>query len=124
MENTGVGMNVEYGFVVMGVENEGDSSLSRGAGEVLIDGAVEFGGVRDPIEDGENIPELNINAGGEAEAKKRCIIINSIHQLLLTIRGGGYSKERTGPLVLLSSGNSTSIKNLWSYFTIYIKKGL
>jgi len=58
-------MNVEYGFVVMGVENEGDSSLSRGAGEVLIDGAVEFGGVRDPIEEGENIPELNINAGGE-----------------------------------------------------------
>lgn len=56
-------MKDEYGFVVIGVENEGDSSL--GAGEVFIDGAVELGGVRDPIDEGENIPELNINAGGE-----------------------------------------------------------
>lgn len=56
-------MKDEYGLVFIGVENEGDSSL--GAGEVLIDGAVELGGVRDPIDEGENIPELKINAGGE-----------------------------------------------------------
>jgi len=63
LENTDVGKNDEYGFEVSDVEKEGDSS--RGAGEVFIDGAVEFGGVKGPIEDGENMPELNINAGGE-----------------------------------------------------------
>ena len=36
-----------------------------GDGELFTE--CEVGGVTDPIDVGENIPELNINAGGDAE---------------------------------------------------------